>query len=265
MAKEENHIIQSVDRALTLLDSMAADPSSDGKSLNELTSVLGIDRSSVFRLLATLGKHGLVRQIESGKLYKLGYGIYNLAGALRIQEKITDIARPFLKELVSRIGENAHLAVRNRSFCIFIDREQANNTLSANTEIGSTEELYCTAVGKSLLCRSGRDEVEKLLSGEPLKKFTGNTITDMEEIFRELERVREQGYSVDNEEYENNVICLAGPVYGYEGNIEAAIGISGPKLRLEGKIEETGAVIRDCSARLSELLGYSRERSGSNE
>lgn len=259
MAKEENYIIQSVDRALTLLDAMASDPVK-GKSLNELTSVLNIDRSSVFRLLSTLGRHSLVRQDEAGKYYKLGFGIYTLAGALHIQEKITDVARPFLRELVETVGENAHLAVRNRSFCIFIDREQGTNTLSANTDIGSTEELYCTAVGKSLLCETPFEELSKLYNRIVLNKYTRNTVTDLGEIYRDLQNVKERGYSVDNEEYEYNVICIAGPVYGYEGRIEAAIGISGPKLRLEDRIDEVGRIIGESCSRLSRLLGYNVTR-----
>ena len=91
----------------------------EGKNLKELTTVLGIDKSSVFRLLATLSKHGLVRQLENNKQYKLGYGIYKLAGALHIQEKITDVARPFLRELVAKTGENAHLAVKKRCALYF--------------------------------------------------------------------------------------------------------------------------------------------------
>jgi len=255
MAKEENYTIQSVDRALVLLKAISSRPS-EGQTLNELTSVLDIDRSSIFRLLSTLARHDLVRQEEGGKRYVLGYGIYSLAGALRVQEKLTDLARPFLRELVERVEENAHLAVRSRAMCVFIDREQGTKTLTANTDIGDSEELYCTAVGKSLICRLSREELSELLAEEKFQKFTENTLTSIDALYGELQQVKARGYAVDNEEYEYNVICLAGPVYNYENRIEAALGMSGPKIRMDGRIEEVGAVVRDVSLRLSRLLGY---------
>lgn len=255
MAKEETTTIQSVDRAMVLLKAIASRPQ-QGHTLGELTEVLNIDRSSIFRSLSTLIKHDLVRQEAGGKRYRLGYGIFQLAGALRLQDKITDTVRPFLRELVDRTGENAHLAVRSRSVCVFIDREQGSQVLTANTDIGGSEELYCTAVGKSLICELTREDLDELLSSVELKSFTGNTITDPEGIFEELRRVKERGYAVDFEEYEYNVVCLAGPIYNHEGRVEASIGISGPKIRLEDRVDELGSMVRDISRRVSTLLGH---------
>jgi len=255
MGKEETSIIQSVDRALILLKAIADDPRR-GKSLNELTAVLKIDRSSVFRSLTTLMKHGLIRQDRTGKMYLLGYGIYGLAGSLRVQDKLTDTASPILRELVDQTGENAHLAVRSRSVCVFIDREQGDKALNANTDIGSSEELYCTAVGKALICDLSREELEKTVPREQMRIFTENTITDLDRLSRELKGIRERGVSVDNEEYEYNVICCAAPVYNYEGKIEAAIGISGPKIRMENRMDEIIEIVGEAGKRLSGLFGY---------
>ncbi len=255
MLKEETTTIQSVDRAMVLLKAIASRPQ-QGHTLGELTEVLDIDRSSIFRSLSTLIKHGLVRQEAGNKRYKLGYGIFQLAGALRHQDKLTDTARPFLLELVEKTGENAHLAVRSRSFCVFIDLEQGSQVLTANTDIGGSEELYCTAVGKSLICELSRKELDELLSAVEVKAFTDKTITDPDGIFEELQRVKERGYAVDFEEYEYNVVCLAGPIYTYERRVEASIGISGPKIRLEDRVEELGSIVRDISRRVSALLGY---------
>ena len=255
MAKEEKPLIQSVDRSLILLKHIAANP---GRShtLSELTEVLSIDRSSVFRLLSTLISHGLVRQEENGKQYRLGYGIFSLASSLRAQEKITTIAAPYLKELVKRTGENAHLAVRSKTSCIFIDRELGSNTLSANTNIGDSEELYCTAVGKSLICDLGLKELEDLLGEVEFTPFTKNTITSIADLLPELAAVREKGYAVDNEEFEQNIQCIGAPVYNFENRIEAAIGVSGPKVRMSSRLEEVGLIVRDAGLSMSRLLGH---------
>jgi len=255
MPKDENSIIQSVDRALTLLNEIASTPGQP-RNLTELSGIMGIDRSSVFRLLTTLARHGLIRQNANDKSYSLGYGIYGLASSLRVQEKITDLVNPYLKQIVKETGENAHLAVSAGNRCVFIDREQGTRTLTANTNIGDTEELYCTAVGKSLICNLDRKELEERLAGEPLTAYTANTITDMDALFEELKTVRETGAAVDNEEYEPNVFCMAAPIYNFESKIEAAVGLSGPKVRLKPREKEIRKLLKSISGEISATLGY---------
>ncbi len=255
MSAEETSIIQSVDRAMILLKAVASNPQK-GKTLNELTAFLGIDRSSIFRSLTTLIKHNLVRQDKATKCYKLGYGVFQLAGALRVQDKLTEVARPFLVKLVEKIGENAHLAVRSGNLSVFIDREQGNKTLTANTDLGGTEELYCTAVGRCLICNMNMEQLHELYSPGEFRAYTENTIISYEQLYEELCNVRETGFAVDNEEYEYNIICLAGPIYNFENKIEAAIGVSGPKLRIKNRIDEIGSYIKELSEELSALRGY---------
>ena len=258
MAKEENGIIQSVDRALTLIDKISEMPET-GASLNELAGELGIDRSSVFRLLSTLSRYDVIRQVEGSKKYKLGYGIYTYAGRLRVQEKLTDAAAPFLDRLVERTGENAHLAVRTRSLAVFIDRKISGSTLTANTNIGDAEELYCTAVGKSLISSMSREEIEALLPAGSMVRYTENTLAGVDQLMDELALIRRRGWAVDNEEFEYNIVCLAAPVYNFENKIEAAVGISGPKIRLKDRIEEVGEIVGHTALELSRQLGWNEQ------
>lgn len=252
--KEDANYIQSVDRALTLLEYIAANP--EGRlGLAELAEVLEIDRSSVFRLLSTLIKHGLIRQVDSRANYQLGFEVFRLAGSLRLQLKITDVTLPFLRRLAERSGENAHLAVRSGLLAVFIDRERGSPRISANTNVGDTEELYCTAVGKSLLCQMDRTELDKLFGASPLTPFTDRTITDLESLAVELRNVRDRGFAVDHEEYEKGVVCVAAPIYSFEHRVEASIGISGPKERIESNIEIVAAMVKEAGLQISALLG----------
>lgn len=253
--KDDNSIIQSVDRALSLLDEIASKPGVT-RSLAELTKLLGVDRSSVFRLLNTLSIHGLIKQSENEKGYELGYGIFRLAGALRVQTKITDLVKPYLKQLVKYTGENAHLAVLAGNRCIFIDREQGTRTLTANTNIGDTEELYCTAVGKSLICEREITELQKLLINSEFVQYTDNTITDVKSLHKQLQDVKKSGIAYDNEEYEPNVFCMASPIRDFEKNIKAAIGLSGPSARLKPNKDEYGDFLLTIGKEVSRLLGY---------
>lgn len=257
MSKDEKSIIQSVDRAFKLLNEIASTPGVS-RNLMELSGIIGIDRSSIFRLLATLSKHGMIQQDEKNKGYKLGYGIYGLASSLRIQEKITDLINPYLKQLVKETGENAHLAVLAGDKCVFIDREQGTRTISANTNLGDTEELYCTAVGKGLICNISHEELTKRFSNEDLTAYTENTITDIDLLYDELQSIKESGISIDNEEYEPNVFCLASPIYNFESKIEAAIGLSGPLLRVKPRRKEIEKLLVHISSEISATLGYQK-------
>lgn len=247
-------MIQSVERALSLLDRIADHPEKE-HSLTELTTFLGVDKSSAFRLLSTLMAHDLVRQDEGRKTYRLGFGIFSLAAALRSQTKITELASPFLKRLALATKENAHLAVRSGTSAVFVDRERASKTIAANTDIGDAEELYCTAVGKCLISRLDAQALRLLLAGAELVRYTENTIVDLDALAAELASVRARGYALDAEEYERNVVCLAAPVVDFEGVVLAAIGISGPKERMEAQMTAFVEAVREAGRELSALLG----------
>jgi len=232
-----------------------ADHPEEKYSLAELTEFLGLDKSSVFRLLSTLMQSGLIRQTEGKKTYQLGFGIYKLAGALHDQLKITEAVAPFLRNLALTTKENAHLAVRSGTQAIFIDREKATKTIATNTNIGDSEELYCTAVGRCLICEMSDADIVNLFADTKLTRYTDRTIVDLAELSRELVKVRDQGFAVDREEYEPKVVCIAAPIYNFEGGVEAAIGISGPKERVDSQLEAYTSAVRTAGLELSALLG----------
>ena len=255
MPREEGSFIQSVDRALTLLEHIGSH-FDEHLGLAELSKLIGVDRSSAFRLLTTLMKHGLIRQEESRKTYQLGFGVYKLASALHEQLKITEVVSPFLKELAAYSTESAHLAVRSVRQAVFIDRERGSTAISTNTNIGDTEELYCTAVGKCLICQMSQREIEELYRRTPLTAYTERTIMGFAELAEHLARVRQQGFAVDTEEYEPKVVCIAAPIYSFEGKIQASIGISGPRERVESRLDDLVATVKRMGGEISGLFGY---------
>lgn len=251
--KEEHTVIQSVDRALLLLEYIVAHPEKK-LTLTELAKVMDLDKSSVFRILATLARHGLVRQEEGKKLYKPGFGIFGLASSLYEQLKLPIVVSPYLREIARKTQENAHLAVKSGTQAVFIDREQGTNRILTNTNIGDTEELYCTAVGKCLISDYSRDELEILFAGQPFTRFTERTITDLDSLDRELGKVKAKGYGFDNEEYEPNVVCLACPIINYQGKIIAAIGISSTKESGLRNLDRNIGIIRKAAEAINKLL-----------
>jgi DNA-binding IclR family transcriptional regulator len=251
--KEEYTVIQSVDRALLLLEYIVAHPEKK-LTLTELAEVMNLDKSSVFRILTTLSRHGLVRQEEGKKLYKPGFGIFGLASSLYEQLKLPMVVSPYLREIARKTQENAHLAVKSGTRAVFIDREQGTNRILTNTNIGDTEELYCTAVGKCLISDYSRDELEILFADQTMERFTERTITNLDSLSRELGDVKTKGYGLDNEEFEPNVVCLACPIINYQGKIVAAIGISGTKDSGLHDLERNIGILQEAAAAINKLL-----------
>ncbi len=251
--KEEYTVIQSVDRALLLLEYIISHPEKK-LTLTELAEVMDLDKSSVFRILTTLSRHGLVRQEEGKKLYKPGFGIFGLASSIYEQMKLPVVVSPYLREIARKTQENAHLAVKSGTQAVFIDREQGTNRILTNTNIGDTEELHCTAVGKCLICDYSREELDILFGGQTLRRFTERTITDLDALSGELDEVKAKGYGTDIEEYKPNVDCLACPIINYQGKIIAAIGISGTKDRGLPDLERNIGIIQEAAAAINKLL-----------
>ncbi len=253
MPKSGSPGVQSVDRALSLLFSIAENPGT-ACGLDTLSETIGIDRSSVFRLLSTMMKYGLVSQDGSRKSYRLGFGIYRLASALHEQLGITELASPVLRRLARTTKENAHLAVLSGSRAVFIDRERASKTIAANTDIGDSEDLHCTAVGKCLVCAHDARSLARLFGEAPLARLTENTIVDPDRLAAELAHVRRNGYATDIEENETSVTCVAAPIFDYRGVVAAAIGVSGPSDRMGGQLEFFIAETRRAGEELSGVL-----------
>jgi len=142
--------IQSLDRGLVLLETVAN--SRRPVSLSELMPILGIDRSSVFRLANTLKRRGFLAQIPDGKGYTLGSSVWRLASLFRFENVLLQVARPYVDALVANTGETTYVAVREGTQAMLIERQltaQALGVMGAGSGTGIP--LHCTGVGKALI------------------------------------------------------------------------------------------------------------------
>ena len=216
--------IQSLARGLKILDLLGQ--SQEGMSITELSQILGVDKSSASRLAATLSKYSYALKNPLTQRYHLGPSILTLSRSLLTKKPLQERARPFLQELMESTGECSHLAVSAHGRALCIDQVESPATLRVNVEIGQTLPYHCTALGKVFLAFG---EIEP---PEHLEKYTPNTILNAEALKQHLDEVRQQGYAVDDEEYDPGVRCLAVPVYDFQGAVVGSIGISAPALRL---------------------------------
>ena len=249
--------VQSVERTFDVLEALAA--SRQPVPISELSQRLGLHISTVHRLLATLIERGYARQDTVTGRYGIGPRLVELAGGLSEQVDLRQETRPFLEQLAVQVGETANLSVRSGNNLVYIDQVQSARLVRMFTRVGSSAPLYCTGSGKLFLAFSPNfeQELERYLAQTTLEPHTPATLTTPRQLKSELLQIQQRGYSFDNEEMEEGVVCVAAPVFDGEGQVVAAISVSGPTGRMSSfdsaRIVEP---IRRAAARISEALGY---------
>jgi len=225
--------------------------------VTEVAERLHVDPSTAYRLLATLESRGLVQQDQDSKKYVIGFGILAIASGLLRRLSVVSTADPHLRSLAALTGETTHVAVRDGKRAVFVARESGAGILRVETAIGTSEPLYCTAVGKALLADYSESELRSLFPAGSLKRFTPQTITTIEDLLRELAHIRRVGYAYDEEELHPGVRCLAAPIRDHRGRISASFGLSMPATRLTREhMPELGEHVVLASASISSQLGY---------
>jgi DNA-binding IclR family transcriptional regulator len=254
-------VINSLSRGVQIMRLLAAQPA--GLGVTEVADRLKVDPSTAYRLLATLERHGFAAQDGDTKKYSLGYGVLEVASGVLGRLSVVQIAQPHVRTIAASTGENAHLAVRDRQFAVFVDAESGTGMLRVETTLGKAEPLHCTAVGKALLVDFTRTQLLELFGAEPLQRFTTHTLTTIDEIETELARVRRLGYAFDDEELHPGVRCISAPVRDRAGRVVAAFGISSPTVRLtrERTSEIAEQICRSARA-ISTQLGYAPDGAG---
>ncbi len=254
-------VINSLSRGVQIMRLLAGQPA--GLGVTEVADRLSVDPSTAYRLLATLECHGFAAQDRETKKYSLGYGVLEVASGVLSRLSVVEIAQPHVRSTAFRMGENTHLAVRDRQFAVFVDSEPGTGMLRVETTLGKAEPLHCTAVGKALLVDFTRAQLLDLFGEKPLQRYTAHTLTTIDELETELSRVQRLGYAFDDEELHPGVRCISAPVRDRARRVVAAFGISSPSVRLtRERIGEIGEQIRSCARGISTQLGYVPDGAG---
>ncbi len=223
-----SYIIKTVLNSLELLEAFKGDKPELGVS--ELSKILKLHKNKIFRLLATLEYMGYIEQDHFTENYRLGLKSLELGQSFIHHLRLLSIAKPILKELVGKIKESAYVGVIRGENVIYLDIVEAEQVLKVASRVGNMLPIYATAIGKSQIAFEPKDFVEKLLP-DKLNPFTKNTITDKENLFKELEKIKKQGYAIDNEELDEGIICVGSPLRDYTTHIIGGISISAPVIR----------------------------------
>ena len=235
-------LLQSLSRGLEALDLMASRAAP--MRLTDLAEALGVDKSNATHLLKTLVATGYAIQDDSRRYTASAKVAGTVSGAHTLEQivAVKEAWRPALERLVSTTGECAHLAVLVGKRVWYVDKVDSPLPLKVDHPIGALAPLHCTALGKAFLA-FGHARLPADLRGH-----TPKTLTGRRELADEIERTRTRGYAIDNEEFAQGIRCVARPIYDANGAMIAALGVSGPSVRVDAeRLEELGRIVQSAS------------------
>lgn len=250
--------VRSVQRALTLLRTFLVH---DGEvSAAELSKATGLDPSTVFRLLATLEAQGFVEINHGTAKYRPGVVLLELGSRFLKNNDIRSRSIEWLERLRDEFGETVHLTILDGNEVVYLEKLAGLHPIGfMSSRVGDRNPAHCTGVGKALLAHLSDEDLARRYPDGRLKRYTNQTITDLEELRAELARVRSRGYAIDLEEHEVGVKCVAVPTFDHRKSA-AAVSVSGPVDRMDDHIarENLISTLIEAAARISEQMGWGR-------
>lgn len=244
---------KTVVKAFKVLEVLAA--SAEPQGISSLSSVLGLGKSNVHRLLATLVGLGYVRSLEGGR-YEATLRLWEHGTHVLTRNDAKHTASPFLPELVKATGETAFLSVLEGFDIVYVDKlESERHAVRAFSRIGARAPAYAVATGKALLAFQPPEVIESFQ--ENLVSYTPKTILSTRALLSELAKVRVEGVAFNSGEWRDGVCGVAAPIRANDGCVVMAVGISGPADRFRQKrLKELAPIVAEVGRHISEALGY---------
>lgn len=248
-------IIQSVERALTILD-LFNDQAKELK-ITDISKQMGLSKSTLHSLLKTLQLHGYIDQNPENGKYRLGMKLVErghfVVGSMDIRQK----AKGWLTELSRNTGQTTHLGILDGHEGVYIEKIEGRLAAIAYSRIGRRLPVHATAIGKVLIAWLGDAELKALLEGYQYTPFTPTTITSREALLEILAQTRARGYALDSEENEQGVRCVAVPVWNHESRVIAALSLSTLTSRVDDdELAHYRLQLEEAGRQLSKALGY---------
>lgn len=248
-------LVQSVVRASKILKAFSAGKSE--LSITELSKIVDLPVSSVYRIVSSLESEQLIEQDLQSKRYHLSLEVFMLGRRVLNHMGLGWDALPHIKKLADLTGETVNMGALRRGNVVYLQRIETEHLVRANLPLVGVP-AHCTAIGKILLAYLPDQDLEALVSEKGLEPYGPNTITTFNELKKELQITRERGFSIDNEEFSANVRCIGAPIRDRNGTVIAGIAISAPASRLSfERLESLEKPILETAERISQGVGYS--------
>ena len=246
--------VQSVDRALSILETLAEDD--EGYRLSDLAIRTGLSTSTVHRLLATLENRRFVQFDRTDSKWHVGSRAFTVGATFARRRNFTTQAIPYLRKLRDLTRETANLAVVDDEFIVVLTRMESREIMRSLTKVGGRVAMVTSGVGKSVLATYSNDDVSAIIRHHGMPRLTEKSIVRPSDLFRELEKIRKHGYALDDEEACMGLRCIAAVVYNDCAEPLAAISVSGMTSRLtDDRLPEVGQIVREVAREMTIALG----------
>jgi IclR family KDG regulon transcriptional repressor len=253
---DNRYLINSVLRATQILESFSVEKPAYTNS--EFAKKLGLNKSTITRLLYSLERAGFLVKDPKTKEYRLTHRLFRIGNVYISQIDLHKESMELLEQLSASCKETVHLGILNEFNVIYLNKIEGPQAIAMISRIGRTNPAYCTALGKAMLAFLPEERLENFFRTVELKRYTPNTICDPDALRCELRRIKEKRYAIDDREHEHDVKCVGAPIRDKDGNVIAAISIAGPAFRMiRSKIEEEFVpAVTTTAAQISSRLGY---------
>lgn len=244
----------AVERALILLRYAVDHP--DGLSIREVGREFGYSPATVQKLVNALTLQGYFVQDRLTERYHLGPEAVQLGLAALSRLEVRRVARPHLEALCEETGETVFLGIARDDHAVYVDKVVSTRMVRVDAPLGVNRPYNCTSIGKVLLAGMPDEKVEQLAAGGAFERRTEHSIVELDALQAELERIRDQGWAQDREEYAHGSGCVAAPVLDHEGQVVAALTVSGPAARLDGEHDRRVEQVKASALTISEEMGF---------
>ena len=253
-APRRKYSISAVNRAVAVIDTVA---SGNGQTLFEVARGASLDEATTLRYLSSLCDHGYVFRDERNASYHLGLRLYQLGQQAIGLRDVRKVALPFMERLLERFEETVNLAHARGDSIVIIDVLESRRSIRRGATVGEPDLWHASALGKAILAAAGVEDAWRVLTGVERPRYTTRTLVGIDELLDDLAEVRQRGYAIDDEEYEDGLRCVAAAINDRRGRPVYAVSISGVAGRMPPAVtEEMGEAVLEVAEAISEELGY---------
>ena len=245
--------VRAVERALDIL--LCFTMETPTLSLTEIAEQVGMHKSTIHRLLATLESKRFITRDKATGMYQLGFLLFELASVMLHDLDIQRWALPYLQQLSLQSEETADLAILDNGHVVYLQVVESSQRVKIAAAVGEKLPAYCTATGKAFLAYFPEAQVRKMLA-HGMTKYTENTIVSEEDLFKNLHEIRERGFSISEQEYEKDINAVAAPIMDANGCPVAVIAIVGPSYRMShDRMLMLGQLIHETADTIAQEVG----------
>ncbi len=255
MEIKNDYSIQSIFRALDILEVLATQK--NGLGITAIAKMTDLSKSTAHRIAATLAERGYVEHEAVSGSYRLGLKYIEIASYYINSLELQTEARPFLWELTSQLGLTTHLGILDAHEVVYVEKLDVFPSVRLYSQIGFRVPAYCSSLGKCLLSGLSSNDLEAVMFNCIYEQFTDRTITNLNDLKKQLRQVRVQGWAIDDEEHDTGHRCVGAPIFDYRGDVVAAVSASGSVANInDDRLPQIVEKVRASAMQISQRMGY---------